>query len=216
LMPASGPRQLAPPSLRCARYPVRNETSMAILPEKCLMPRRVAEKRKVAKMRRKFVMAFTHVRDDLLLPPAFVVGELEVHYVPGLDYDQNLVEGVPADESTITPISNPTPELMKLLKKKSLEWERQDNKLAKKRAREDGRFREESLNREFEVHLVRKDRSEAFSAFCNAMTNENRRLTAERRAEVEELVKRFNKRKVQKPNVSKVTTGRPGLRPARR
>ena len=61
--------------------------------------------------------------------------------------------------------------------------------LAGRRARKDDSFREESVDKEFEVHLVREDRVEAFGAFCDEMRNENQRLTAERQSEVTDLVR---------------------------
>jgi hypothetical protein len=141
----------------------------------------------------KFVTAFTHADDDQWLPPVIVVGELEVYHVAAFDSDQFLVDGVGVDETTITPISKPTPDLIRILKKKSLEWERQDHKLAKRRGLEDGNFREKRKNKEFEVHLIREDRCDAFSAYCDEMRNENRRMSAQRRAEVTKLVKMFKK-----------------------
>ena len=142
------------------------------------------------KRTRKIVMAFTHADDDRWLPPRFVIGEVEVRYVPTLNYDQHLVGGVGVDETTIVPIPDSAPELIRVLKEKSSEWRRQDRALARRRARKDDSFRQEDKDKEFEVHLVREDRWEAFSAFCSEMRDENQRLTAERRAEVAELVRK--------------------------
>ena len=103
----------------------------------------------------KFVAAFTLANEDCMLPPQFVFGELVIRHVPTLGYDQHLVAGTPVDEGTVTPITNPTPELIRLLKKKAAEWSRQDRELAEQRAREDDGFREESVDEEFGVSLVR-------------------------------------------------------------
>lgn len=115
-------------------------------------------------------------------------------HVAALDYDQYSVGGVPVDDTTIKPIASPTRELLRTLKKKSMEWKRQDDKLAKKRARVDGSFREDNVDKDFEVHLVREAWMEAFYAFWDAIRKEDRRLRTERRAEVAELVKRFKKK----------------------
>jgi hypothetical protein len=140
------------------------------------------------------VAAFTRANDELWLPPAFVVGELVVRHVPALNYDQYLVDGAGVDEATITRIPNPTPQLVRVLKEKSSEWARHNRLLAKRRARKDDSFREETVDEEFEVHLVREDRSEAFCAFCDEIRKENLRLTAERQAEVAGLVRKHRKK----------------------
>lgn len=100
---------------------------------------------------KKIVTAFTFANNDEWLPPGFIVGELEVRT---LSHDQFLVDGVLVDETTITPIPDPTPELIRVLKQKSLEWTRHDRKLAKSRAREDDGFREKDIDKEFGVHWV--------------------------------------------------------------
>jgi hypothetical protein len=141
----------------------------------------------------KIVTAFTHADDERWLPPAFVVGELDVRHVPALNYDQYLVDGASVDESTVMPIPDPTPELVRVLKAKSSEWARHDRSLAKRRARRDDSFREKREDNEFGVHLVREDRSEAFGAFCDEMSKENQRLTDERQAEVADLVRNYNR-----------------------
>ncbi len=139
---------------------------------------------------RKFVTAFTHADDDRWLPPSFVAGELVVRRVPTLGYDQYFVDGLEVDESTVTPVIDPTPELIRLLKERSVEWARQDRELAERRAQQDDGFRDDKIDEEYEVHLVREDQQEAFVAFCDEMDNENRRLTAERRAAVAEMARR--------------------------
>lgn len=144
--------------------------------------------------RPKIVVAFTHADDDRWLPPGFVVGGLHVRHVPGLDYDQYSVDGIGVDKSTIVQIPDPTPELIRVLKRKSSEWARQDRTLARKRARKDSRFREKGIDEEFGVHMVREDRQEGFGAFCDEMRREDQRLTAARSAKVAELLKE-NKRK---------------------
>jgi hypothetical protein len=147
----------------------------------------------MGQLSRKIVTAFTLADDERWLPPQFVVGELAVRYVAPLDYDQYSVDGVCVDETTIRPISNPTPKLITMLKKKSLEWQRQDQNLAKSRARKDNQFREKRINKEYGVHMVREELSEAFGRFCDEMANEDRRLSRERQAEVAKLVKSFKK-----------------------
>jgi hypothetical protein len=142
----------------------------------------------------KLVTAFTYADDDRWLPPCFVVGEVKVCHVPTLNYDQYLVDGIVVDEATIKPISDPTPELLRVLKEKSVEWARHDRLLAKSRARKDDSFRQDSVDKEFEVHLVREDQSEAFGAFCDEMDRENRSLTAERKAEVADLIRKHRRR----------------------
>ena len=142
----------------------------------------------------KIVTAFTHADDDRWLPPRFVVGELHVRHVPALNYDQYLVAGTGVDETTLAPVPNPTPKLLRALKEKSSEWARHDRLLAKRRARKDDSFREESVDKEFEVHLVRQDRLEALGAFCDEMSSENQRLTAERQAAVADLVRKYQRR----------------------
>jgi hypothetical protein len=146
------------------------------------------------KARPKIVTAFTHANDDLWLPPGLVVGELEVRHVFALNYDQYLVDGVGVDETTITPVPDPTPELLRALKVKSSQWARQDRALAERRARKDDSFRQESEDEEFGVHRVREDRLEAFDAFCDEMSSENQRLTAERQAAVADLVRKYQRR----------------------
>jgi hypothetical protein len=137
----------------------------------------------------KVVTAFTHARDDLWLPPSFVVGELVVRRVTALDDNLYSVGGIGVDECTVTPITSPTPELIRLLRQKKSEWDQQDHKLAERRGQEDDSFREECIDPDNEVHLVRDDQTAAFSAFTDAMNIENQRLTADRRAEVAELVR---------------------------
>jgi hypothetical protein len=136
----------------------------------------------------KIVTAFTLASNEHWLPPQCVVGELVVRHVPTLGYYQYLVDGVGVDETTVTPLTDPTPEMLRILGKKRSEWARQDRELAERRAREDDSFREEKEDEEYEVHLVRKDRQEAFSAFCDAMNSENLRLTGERRGDVRAIV----------------------------
>src|SRR5262245_50778081 len=138
----------------------------------------------------KVVTAFTHADDDRWLPPRFVVGELVVRHVPALAYDQYLVDGVGVDADTVVPLTRPTPELLRALKRKSAAWALQDRALAEARAREDDGFREDHVDEEYEVHLVREDQQETFAAFCDRMEAENQRLTAERRAAAAELVRR--------------------------
>ena len=138
----------------------------------------------------KIVTAFTLASDEYWLPPQFVVGELVVRYVPALDYGQYLVDGVGVDEDTVVPVARPKPELLRALRRKSAAWARQDRELAESRAQENDGFREDHVDEEYEVHLVREDQQVAFGAFCDRMEAENQRLTAERRAEVAELVRR--------------------------
>ena len=142
----------------------------------------------------RIVAAFTHANDDLWLPPEFVVGELKVHHVVALDYDQYLVDGIGVAETTITPLPNTTRELVRVLREKRSKWARHDRLLAERRAREDDSFREASEDEESDVHLVREDRLGAFGAFCDEMRNENQRLTAERRAEVAALVREHQRK----------------------
>jgi hypothetical protein len=66
--------------------------------------------------------------------------------------------------------------------------------LAKRRARKDESFREESIDEEFGGHMVRQDRLEAFGAFCDEMSSENQRLTAKRQAEVAGLVTKHQRK----------------------
>jgi hypothetical protein len=146
------------------------------------------------KLHPKIVTAFTHADDEHWLPPRFIVGELHVRHVPALTYDQYLVAGISVDETTLAPVPNPTPKLLRALKEKSSEWARYDRLLARRRARNDDRFREESVDKDCEVHLVREDRWEAFSAFCDEMRRENQRLTAERQAEVADLVRKHQRK----------------------
>jgi hypothetical protein len=129
-----------------------------------------------------------YANDDCWLPPGFVVGKLEVEHsaVPGVTRYQ--VDGIGVDHTTITAVPDPTPALLKLLKAKGAEWGRQDHALAKKRARYDDGLRETTIDKDFGVHMVREDYSETFGAFCDEMTEENQRLTADRRAEVANLV----------------------------
>jgi hypothetical protein len=143
----------------------------------------------------KIVTAFTHADDDNWLPPRFVVGKLAVQHVTALDYGQHLVDGTPVDKTTIVSVPNAGAELLSVLKEKALAWERQDRQLAKKRGRMDGRFRDDHVDPEYEVVLVREDQWEAFSTFCHEMDEENARLTMERQAEVAELIREFEKRK---------------------
>jgi hypothetical protein len=142
----------------------------------------------------KIVAAFTHADDNRWLPPGVVVGELEVRHVPALNCDQYLVDGSGVDETTLAPLAHPTPKLLRALKEKSLEWARYDQLLARGRARKDESFREESVDKDFEVYRVREDRWEAFSAFCDGMRRENQRLTAERQAEVADLVRKHQRK----------------------
>jgi hypothetical protein len=97
------------------------------------------------------------------------------------------------DAATVTPIPNPTPELVRVLKGKAAKWARSDRSLAKRRARKDDSFREEAADEEAEVDLVREDQLDAFGVFCYEMSAENARLTAERRAEVAELVRKHRR-----------------------
>lgn len=138
----------------------------------------------------KVVTAFTHADDDGWLPPQFVAGELVVQHVPALGYDLHLVDGVGVDESTVVPVAHPTPALLRALKRKSAIWARRDRELAESRAQEDDGFREEHVDEEYEVHLVRSDQKSAFAAFCDRLEAENQRLTADRRAAVAELLNR--------------------------
>jgi hypothetical protein len=141
----------------------------------------------------KIVTAFTHASDEYWLPPEFVVGELVVRHVHALDYDQYLVDGVGVDETTVTPVSNPTPELLRVLSEKRSEWAEHDRLLAERRAREEDSFREEKEDEEFEVNLVREDQWAAFSAFWDEVGHENQRFTAERQAVVADLVKKHQR-----------------------
>jgi len=68
----------------------------------------------------KIVTAFTHADDDRWLPPRFVVGELHVRHVPALNYDQYLVAGTGVDETTLAPVPNPTPKLLRALKERTI------------------------------------------------------------------------------------------------
>ena len=140
----------------------------------------------------KIVAAFTYADDDSWLPPAFVVGELVVRQLP--TYEQHLVDGSCVDVATIIPLPNPAPELVRALKVKSSEWTRLDRLLAKRRARKDDSFREEYVDEEEEVHLVRKDQLEAFTAFCDEMREENQRLTTARRAEVADVARKYQRK----------------------
>jgi hypothetical protein len=72
----------------------------------------------------------------------------------------------------------------------SRRWARHDRLLAKRRARKEDNFREKSEDKEFGVHLVREDRQETFSAFCDEMDHENQRLTAECQADVAVLIRK--------------------------
>jgi len=146
------------------------------------------------KASRKFAAAFTQANDDRWLPPKFVIGELEIRHVRALDYDQHFVDGVGVDETTLLPIPDPKPEIIRTLKRLSSKWARQDETLARKRARKDGSFREMGGDKDSEVRLVRVDRGDAFSAFCKAMADENHRLTAGRRAEVATVLKMTGRR----------------------
>lgn len=143
--------------------------------------------------RAKIVTAFTHASEEHWLPPQFVVGELVVRHVPALDYDQHLVGGTCVDPATVVPVPSPTPALVRALHERAAEWARSDRSLAEERARKDDSFREETVDPEAEVHLVREDQLGAFGAFCDEMEAENRRLADERRAAVAELVRQHSR-----------------------
>src|SRR3954470_18173993 len=83
-------------------------------PEKYQMAREEVKKRKEAHKDGKIVTAFTPADDDRWLPPCFVVGALAVRHGPG--FDSYEVGGAFVDGTTIKPILNPTPELIKQLK----------------------------------------------------------------------------------------------------
>jgi hypothetical protein len=140
------------------------------------------------------VTAFTPPIEENWLAPQFVVGRLYVQYVTPLNYDKVSVDGVGVDETTVKPIANPTRELVRILKAKGREWQRQDSALVRKRGREEDSFREKKIDKEFGVHIIRDDAWDAFDAFYKAMQDEDQRLTAERQAEVAELVKAFEKK----------------------
>jgi hypothetical protein len=145
------------------------------------------------KRRAKIVTAFTHANDDLWLPAQFVVGELVVRRVRS-DHHQYFVDGSMVDGATITPIPDPTPDMVRVLKEKSAAWASHDRLLARRRGRKDDTFREKAVDEEAEVHLVRADQSEAFGTFCREMSSENQRLTAERQAEVADLVSKHRRK----------------------
>lgn len=142
----------------------------------------------------KIVTAFTHASYEYWLPPQFVVGELVVRHVIALGYDQHLVGGIGVEASTVTAITNPTPGLVREMKGKAAKWARSDRTLAKRRAGKDDSFREEAVDVESEVQLVREDQSEAFGAFCDEVDAENRMLTAERQAEVADLIRKHQRK----------------------
>jgi hypothetical protein len=144
------------------------------------------------KPRPKIVAAFTYADDDGWLPPAFVVGEMVVRRLAA--YDQYLVGGICVDAATILPLPNPSPELIRALDAKSSEWARHDELLAERRERKDDSFREEHVDEEEEIHLVRENQSEAFAAFCEEMRAENQRLTTDRRAVVADLMRKHQRK----------------------
>lgn len=139
------------------------------------------------KRRPKIVTAFTRANGDAWLPPQFVVGDLVVHRVRS-DYHQYFVDGIGVDGATVTPLANPTTELVRVLKKKGAAWARHDRLLARRRARKDDTFREAAVDEEAEVHPIRDEQLVAFGAFWDEMSIENQRLKAERPAEVADLV----------------------------
>jgi len=139
--------------------------------------------------RKKIVTAFTYVNSDQCIPQSFVVGELAVSRVGVFDYLQYTVDDEPVDETTITRISTPTASVIRMLKRKRQQWEREDKKLINSRGRQEDRFWGKK-NKDGDREIL-DDQWEALRALWDKMVDENRRLTAERRAEVAELVNRF-------------------------